>query len=54
MGVPALNSYDDLARHAKEVKRLGFRALKTNIIPIADGKLTSYVPGFGRTLGWRN
>ena len=37
MGVPALNSYDDLARHAEEVKRAGFRALKTNIIPIADG-----------------
>jgi galactonate dehydratase len=52
MGVPALNSYDDLARHAEEVKRAGFRALKTNIIPIENGKTTSYVPGFGRTPGW--
>ena len=52
MGVPPLNSYDDLARHAEEVKRLGFRALKTNIIPIQDDRLASYVPGFGRTPGW--
>jgi galactonate dehydratase len=52
MGVPALSSYDDLARHAQEVKARGFRALKTNIIPLVDGKLTSYVPGFGRTAGW--
>src|SRR6202012_1090620 len=52
MGVPALHSYDDLARHAVEVKERGFRALKTNILPIVDGKLTSYVPGFGRTVGW--
>jgi galactonate dehydratase len=52
MGVPALRNYEDLARHAREVKERGFRALKTNILPIADGKLTSYVPGFGRTPGW--
>jgi galactonate dehydratase len=52
MGVPPLKSYDDLARHAEEVKRLGFRALKTNIIPFENGKLVSYTPGFGRTPGW--
>ena len=52
MGVPALASYEDLARHAQEVKQLGFRALKTNIMPFADGKLSSFVPGFGRTAGW--
>ena len=52
MGVPPLNSYDDLARHAQEVQKLGFRALKTNIIPADGGKLSSYVPGFGRTQGW--
>ena len=46
MGVPALNSYDDLARHAEEVKRAGFRALKTNIIPIEGGKTTSYTAWF--------
>jgi galactonate dehydratase len=52
MGVPELKNYDDLARHAQEVRDLGFRALKTNILPLADGRLSSYVPGFGRTAGW--
>ena len=52
MGVPALRDYDGLARHAEDVKKLGFRALKTNIMPEADGALSSYVPGFGRTAGW--
>jgi len=52
MGVPPLRSYDDLARHAQEVKEHGFRALKTNILPVSEGKLVSYVPGFGRTPGW--
>ena len=40
MGVPPLHSYDDLARHAEEVKRAGFRALKTNIIPMEGGTTT--------------
>ena len=52
MGVPELRSYDDLARHAQEVKQRGFRALKTNILPVVDGKLTSFSPGFGRSAGW--
>ncbi len=52
MGVPALRSYDDLARHASEVKGRGFRALKTNTLPIGDDELVSYNPGFGRTAGW--
>jgi galactonate dehydratase len=52
MGVPPLHSYDDLARHAREVKDRGFRALKTNIL-LSDGKtLASFNPGFGRTAGW--
>jgi L-alanine-DL-glutamate epimerase-like enolase superfamily enzyme len=52
MGVPELRGYDDLARHAVEVRERGFRALKTNILPMGDGRLSSYVPGFGRTPGW--
>jgi galactonate dehydratase len=52
MGVPELRTYDDLARHAQEVRDLGFRALKTNILPVVDGRLSSYVPGFGRSAGW--
>ena len=52
LGVPELRSYDDVARHAQEVKQRGFRALKTNILPVVDGKLASFTPGFGRTPGW--
>ena len=52
MGVTPLRDYDGLARHAEDVKKLGFRALKTNIMPEVDGALASYVPGVGRTAGW--
>ncbi len=52
MGVPTLHSYDDLARHAAEVKQRGFKALKTNILLSDGNNLTSFNPGFGRTAGW--
>jgi L-alanine-DL-glutamate epimerase-like enolase superfamily enzyme len=52
MGVAPLNSLDDLAAHTAEVKALGYRALKTNILPFANNTLTSFTPGFGRTPGW--
>src|SRR5271166_3744508 len=43
MGVPSLTNYDDLARHAEEVKQRGFRALKTNIMPSIGDGLASFV-----------
>jgi galactonate dehydratase len=52
LGVPQLKTYDDMARHAVEVRDRGFRALKTNIAPFANGQLNSFTPGFGRTPGW--
>jgi L-alanine-DL-glutamate epimerase-like enolase superfamily enzyme len=52
LGVKPLHSLDDLAAHAAEVKALGFRALKTNILPFRNGTLNSFTPGFGRTPGW--
>lgn len=52
MGVPPVNSYEALAAHAGEVKARGFKALKTNILPMVDGKPASFTPGFGRTPGW--
>jgi galactonate dehydratase len=53
MGVPAIRSRADVARHAAEVKDRGFRALKTNIlVPGPDGALFQYSPGFGRHAGW--
>lgn len=50
--LPALDTYDDLAAHAAEVKAAGFTCLKTNIFRFRDGKLRHFVPGFGRTEGW--
>jgi L-alanine-DL-glutamate epimerase-like enolase superfamily enzyme len=50
--LPGLETYDDLAKHAAEVKAMGFRCLKTNIMRWREGRLQSFVPGFGRTVGW--
>ncbi len=52
MGVPPLLTYDDLARHGEDIRKQGFRALKTNIMPSRDGKLVPFSPGFGRSAGW--
>ena len=52
MGVPQLRTYDDLARHGEEIRRRGFKAMKTNILPFDGDKLVSFSPGFGRTPGW--
>jgi L-alanine-DL-glutamate epimerase-like enolase superfamily enzyme len=46
-----LATREDLAHHAAEVKEAGFRALKTNILPVRDGLLGSFSPGFGATPG---
>jgi len=53
MGTPPLHDLEEVARHAAEVKALGFKALKTNIlIPGADGRLFQFAPGFARHAGW--
>jgi len=52
LGLPPLRTYDDLARHAAEVKARGFRAMKTNIFRLVDGELRYFNPGFGRTPGY--
>jgi L-alanine-DL-glutamate epimerase-like enolase superfamily enzyme len=51
LGVPQLKTYDDVARHAEEVRKQGFRALKTNILMLEDGPPTLHFPGFGRGPG---
>jgi galactonate dehydratase len=51
VGVPPLCSYADVAALGAEVKRRGFKALKTNILPFDGEKLTNFGPGFGRTAG---
>jgi galactonate dehydratase len=52
IGVPAIRTRADVARHAAEVKDRGFKALKTNILPFDGEKLTSFSPGFGRSPGY--
>ena len=52
VGVAPLKTYDDVAALGAEVKRRGFKALKTNILPFDGEKLTSFGPGFGRTPGY--
>ncbi|MFO1069681.1 MAG: mandelate racemase/muconate lactonizing enzyme family protein [Geminicoccaceae bacterium] len=53
MGVAPLRNYDDIAELGAEVKRRGFKALKTNIMPPGEGgRLTYYAPGFGRAPGY--
>jgi L-alanine-DL-glutamate epimerase-like enolase superfamily enzyme len=51
-GQPRLMSRDNIARHAAEVKALGFRCLKTNILPVdASGVPGPFAPSFGATPG---
>ena len=52
MGVPPLRTHDELARHGEEIRRRGFKALKTNILPFDGEQLVSFVPGFAYTEGW--
>jgi len=52
VGVKPLRTYDDIAALGAEVKRRGFKALKTNILPFDGEKLVGFGPGFGRSPGW--
>ena len=52
MGVPALLTYDDVARHAADIRAQGFRAMKTNTMQLVGEKLAAYGAGFGRMAGW--
>jgi L-alanine-DL-glutamate epimerase-like enolase superfamily enzyme len=51
IGVPEIRTYDDVARLGEEVKRRGFRALKTNILDLDNGDPKVLMPGFGRSAG---
>ena len=52
MGVPPLKNYDDVSRHAEEIRKLGFKGMKTNIMAWDGEKLSSWGGGFGRNAGW--
>ena len=51
LGVPPLRTYDDVEKLGAEVKRRGFKALKTNILRLDTDAPTVYGAGFGRTAG---
>jgi L-alanine-DL-glutamate epimerase-like enolase superfamily enzyme len=52
LGQPAPKTYDDLARIGEDVRRQGFRALKTTILlPDGDG-FRNYRPTTGETAGF--
>ena len=38
--------------HGEEIRKRGFKALKTNILPMIGDKLGSFTPGFAYTPGW--
>jgi L-alanine-DL-glutamate epimerase-like enolase superfamily enzyme len=46
VGAPAVQTYADMENLGREVKRRGFKGLKTNIAVEVDGKLQQYRPGF--------
>jgi len=54
MGVKPIVTLDDLAAHAAEVKALGFKGLKTNIMPFDGKTLTSHSPGSAAAPAGRN
>ena len=51
IGVPEIRTYDDVARLGEEVRRLGFKALKTNILDLDCPDPKVLMPGFGRSAG---
>lgn len=52
MGVKPLRNYEDVARHAEEIRKAGFKAMKTNIMAYDGTKLSAFGGGFGRAPGW--
>lgn len=52
VGVPPMRGYDDIAALGTEVKRRGFKALKTNILTHDGRTFTPFGPGFGRSPGY--
>jgi len=52
MGTPPLRSFDDLAKLGEEVRAKGYKALKTNVLPLLGEEFPVFSPGFGRSPGW--
>lgn len=52
LGVSPLTDFDQLHDAAAEATSRGFRALKTNIMMLQEGRLENYRAGFGSTPGY--
>ena len=52
VGAKPLRNYDDVSLHAEEIRKLGYSAMKTNIMAWDGQKLSSFGGGFGRNPGW--
>jgi galactonate dehydratase len=52
VGSSPVRTYDDVSALGAEVKRKGFKGLKTNILPFDGERLVSFGPGFGRSPGY--
>lgn len=52
MGVPPVQTLDDLVALGKEVVAKGYTALKTNVLLFRDGPPRGHVPGFARGAGF--
>src|SRR5262249_34982500 len=48
LGVPPVNTLDDIRELGREVRARGYSALKTNILLLQDGNPRGHTPGFAR------
>ena len=49
---PPLRNFDDVARLGEEVKRRGFKALKTGLLAFDGERFSNFSPAFAHTPGW--
>ena len=50
--LPPLRNFDDVVRLGEEVRRRGFKALKTGLLDFDGQTFSNFSPGFGHTPGW--
>ena len=52
LGTAPIRTLDDIVLLGQEVKARGFKALKTSLMPLENGQLRSFGPGFGWSPGF--
>ena len=50
IGAEPFESYDDVVEYAKEVRKLGFRAMKTNVLGLTDAEVKGRRTAYSRAL----